>query len=152
MKKERGVTLIILAIYVIAFSMVIALLANLSSYIYGNLGKISDSAIDLSEFNKFNMYFIEDVKSNKQAIVRLETDENNNQIYRIAFEDGDIYSYTLGDNSIYKNNQKIARDILEFKAEQFKQDEKYYIEISIRIGTEDNANYKKTIDYVLKYW
>ena len=63
MKAERGITLIILSIYVIVFSIIIALLANLSSYIYRNLDNVSDSTIDLSEFNKFNMYFIEDVKT-----------------------------------------------------------------------------------------
>ena len=63
MKSEKGITLIILGIYVVVFSIVIALLASLSSYIYNNLGGISDSSIDAVEFNKFNMYFVEDVKS-----------------------------------------------------------------------------------------
>ncbi len=152
MKSERGVTLIILCIYVIVFSIIIVLLANLSNYIYNNLDNINDSSIDLSEFNKFNMYFIEDVKSNKQALVQNLADDNNNEFIQIAFADGDIYTYTIGDNSIYKNNQKIATSIKDFKAEGFKKDEKMYIEITIKLGTEDEANYSKTIDYVLKYW
>ena len=152
MKSERGVTLIILCIYVIVFSIIIVLLANLSNYIYNNLDNINDSSIDLSEFNKFNVYFIEDVKSNKQALVQNLADDNNNEFIQIAFADGDIYTYTIGDNSIYKNNQKIATSIKDFKAEGFKKDEKMYIEITIKLGTEDEANYSKTIDYVLKYW
>lgn len=152
MKSERGVTLIILCIYVIVFSIIIVLLANLSNYIYNNLDNINDSSIDLSEFNKFNMYFIEDVKSNKQALVQNLADDNNNEFIQIAFADGDIYTYTIGDNSIYKNNQKIATSIKDFKAEGFKKDEKMYIEITIKLGTEDEANYSKAIDYVLKYW
>ena len=152
MKSERGVTLIILCIYVIVFSIIIVLLANLSNYIYNNLDNINDSSIDFSEFNKFNMYFIEDVKSNKQALVQNLADDNNNEFIQIAFADGDIYTYTIGDNSIYKNNQKIATSIKDFKAEGFKKDEKMYIEITIKLGTEDEANYSKTIDYVLKYW
>ena len=152
MKSERGVTLIILCIYVIVFSIIIVLLANLSNYIYNNLDNINDSSIDLSEFNKFNMYFIEDVKSNKQALVQNLEEDNNNEFIQIAFADGDIYTYTIGDNSIYKNNQKIATSIKDFKAEGFKKDEKMYIEITIKLGTEDEANYSKTIDYVLKYW
>ena len=148
MKAQKGVTLIILSIYVIVFSIIIALLANLSSYIY----KKKDSSIDLSEFNKFNMYFIEDVKSNKQVIVQTLADDRNNEFIQIAFEDGDVYTYTIGDNSIYKNNQKIASDIIDFKAEGFRKEEKTYIEVTIKIGTEDETNYNKTIDYVLKYW
>lgn len=152
MKAERGITLIILAIYIIVFSIVIALLANLSNYIYGNIEYISDSNIDLTEFNKFNMYFVEDVKSNNQALVQNLADDNNREYVQIAFADGDVYTYTIGDDSIYKNNQKIASDVLDFKAEGFKKDEKMYIEISVRIGTDDETNYTKTIDYVLKYW
>ena len=152
MKSEKGITLIILGIYIIVFSMVMALLANLSNYIYGNLGSISDSNLDLTEFNKFNMYFIEDVKSNNQVLVQNLADENNHEFVQIAFEDGDIYRYIIGDDSIYKNNQKIASDILDFKAEGFKKDEKTYVEITVKIGTDDETNYTKTIDYVLKYW
>lgn len=152
MKSEKGITLIILGIYIIVFSMVMALLANLSNYIYGNLGRISDSNLDLTEFNKFNMYFIEDVKSNNQVLVQNLADENNHEFVQIAFEDGDIYRYIIGDDSIYKNNQKIASDILDFKAEGFRKDEKTYVEITVKIGTDDETNYTKTIDYVLKYW
>ena len=152
MKEEHGVTLAILAIYIIVFSVVIALLASLSNYIYGNLDNISDSAIDLTEFNKFNMYFIEDVKTNKEAIVSTDRDENNNLVYQVAFADGDIYSYNQGDDSIYKNNQKIASDILNFEAEKLERNEKSYIKVYISVGTKDNASYTKSVDYVLKYW
>ena len=64
----------------------------------------------------------------------------------------DIYTYTIGDDSIYKNSQKIASNIEDFTAEEYRVDEKTCIRISIRIGTKDNANYTKTIEYVLKYW
>lgn len=152
MKAERGVTLIILSIYVIIFSIIIALLANLSNFIYGNLGGISDSNIDLTEFNKFNMYFIEDVKNNKQVLVQNLADDNDREFVQIVFADGDAYTYTIGDDAIYKNNQKIASDILNFKAEGFRKDDKMYVEISVRIGTDDETNYTKATDYVLKYW
>lgn len=152
MKAERGITLIILSIYVIIFSIVITLLANLSSYIYMNLDNVSDSTIDLSEFNKFNMYFIEDVKTNKQALVQNLSNDDTGDFVQIAFSDGDIYKYIIGDKSIYKNNQKIASNISDFKAEGIKKDNKIYIEVTIKIGIDEEANYKKTIDYVLKYW
>ena len=56
------------------------------------------------------------------------------------------------EKSIYKNEQKIARNIEAFNAEGYKKDNKTYIQVSIEIGTEDEANYTKTTDYVLKYW
>ena len=152
MKKEQGVTLIILSIYIIIFSIIIALLANLSSYIYNNLEFISDKNLDISEFNKFNMYFIEDVKSNNQVLIENLVDKNNKEYIQIAFADGDIYTYTIGDDCVYKNGQKITSKVLEFNAQGFKKNNKTYIEVTIRVGTKDEANYKKTINYVLKYW
>ena len=152
MKREQGITLIILSIYVIIFSIIIALLANLSSYIYNNLEFISDKNLDISEFNKFNMYFIEDVKSNNQVLIENLVDNNNKEYIQIAFANGDIYTYTIGDDSIYKNKQKITSKVLDFNAQGFKKDNKTYIEVALKVGTEDEANYKKTINYVLKYW
>ena len=149
MKSEKGITLIILTIYIIIFSIVIILLANLSSYIYSNLKNINDRSVDVSEINKFNMYFIEDVKTNSQAKIRTLTDSNTMQI---VFQDGDIYSYVINEKSIYKNEQKIARNIEAFNAEGYIIDAKKYIQVSIEIGTDDETNYRKTIDYVLKYW
>ena len=149
MKSEKGITLIILTIYIIIFSIVIILLANLSSYIYSNLKNINDRSVEVSEINKFNMYFIEDVKTNSQAEIRTLTDSNTMQI---VFQDGDIYSYVINEKSIYKNEQKIARNIEAFNAEGYIIDAKKYIQVSIEIGTDDETNYTKATDYVLKYW
>ena len=140
MKSEKGITLIILTIYIIIFSIVIILLANLSSYIYSNLKNINDRSVDVSEINKFNMYFIEDVKTNSQAEIRTLTDSNTMQI---VFQDGDIYSYVINEKSIYKNEQKIARNIEAFNAEGYIIDAKKYIQVSIEIGTDDETNYTK---------
>lgn len=151
MKSEKGITLIILAIYIIVFSIIIVLLANLSNYIYSNLGYIDDNSIDISEINKFNMYFISDTKTNNQADIRTLSDNNQNTI-QIIFQDGDIYSYVANEKSIYKNDQKIARNIESFNAEGYIKNNKTYIQVSIGIGADDKANYTKTIKYVLKYW
>ncbi len=151
MKSEKGITLIVLSIYIIVFSIIIVLLANLSSYIYSNIENINDSSVDISEINKFNMYFISDIKTNNQADVKTLSDNNQNTI-QIIFQDGDVYSYVEDEKSIYKNEQKIARNIEAFNAEGYKKNNKTYIQVSIEIGTKDEANYTKTTNYVLKYW
>lgn len=151
MKSEKGITLIVLSIYIIVFSIIIVLLANLSSYIYSNIENINDSSVDISEINKFNMYFISDIKTNNQADVKTLSDNNQNTI-QIIFQDGDVYSYVEDEKSIYKNEQKIARNIETFNAEGYKKNNKTYIQVSIEIGTKDEANYIKTTNYVLKYW
>ena len=104
MKSERGITLTILVIYIIIFSVVIGLLASLSSYIYGNIKYINDDSVDVSEFNKFNVYFIEDVKSNSQVQIDSQVNSEGKNIVRIVFGDGDIYSFVKEEKSIYKQS------------------------------------------------
>ena len=154
MKTERGITLTILVIYIIIFSVVIGLLASLSSYIYGNLKYIDDDSVDVSEFNKFNAYFIEDVKSNSQVQINSQVNSEGKNIVQIVFGDGDIYRYVKEEKSIYKNKQKIAEDIQNFTAvkNQTEDNIKTYIGVNIVIGAKDEANYTKNINYVLKYW
>lgn len=149
MKSENGITLTILVIYTIVFSIVIVLLANLSSYIYGNLKNVDDNNVNVSEFNKFNVYFIDDIKTNKDAEVRNLADG-----IQITFEDGDIYNYIASEKSIYKNKQKIAKNIKAFNIQKLLQatTNKKYLKVSIELETKREKNYIKTIDYVLKYW
>ena len=154
MKSERGITLTILVIYIIIFSVVIGLLASLSSYIYGNIKYINDDSVDVSEFNKFNVYFIEDVKSNSQVQIDSQVNSEGKNIVRIVFGDGDIYSFVKEEKSIYKNKQKIAKNIQNFTAtkEVTADNTKTYISVNIEVGAKDETNYTKQINYVLKYW
>ena len=154
MKSEKGITLAILVIYVIFFSIIIGLLAALSTYIYSNLEYINDDSVDVSEFNKFNMYFIEDVKTNKQAEIKQLMSNDGKNVLQIAFEDGDTYRYIKEEKTIYKNMQKIAKNIQDLDAMQIEDatSNKKYIEIRIKIGAKDETNNKKKINYVLKYW
>ena len=154
MKNEKGVTLIILVIYIIIFSVVIGILTSLSTYIYGNLKYIDDNSDDVSEFNKFNAYFIEDVKSNSQVQIESKINSENINLIQLTFGDGDIYIYVKEEKSIYKNKQKIAKNIQNFTAtkEVTADNTKTYISVNIEVGAKDETNYTKQINYVLKYW
>ena len=57
-KNEKGITLIGLILYVLVFTSVLALLVNLTNYIYGNLNKVNNESISSEEFNKFNVNFV----------------------------------------------------------------------------------------------
>ena len=118
-------------------------------YIFSNLKYVNEHSVDVSEFNKFNAYFIKNVKTNEDAEVK--SNEDNVQI---VFADGDIYQYVKADKSIYKNKQKIAKNIKAFTAEKNTNEEnnKKYLTINIQIGEAEQKNYSKNINYVLKYW
>ena len=151
MKKESGITLVTLIVYLMIVSAILAALTNLSSHVYKNIGKLGSENLSAEEFNKFNVNFIKSVKSNKKATVT-----NNNQNVTIVFDDGTTYNYINGEKSIYKNKIKIAKNINYFTADVQNINNKNVIQVQIGTGKKDTAvgnnDFGKTINYVLKYW
>ncbi len=148
MKKEKGITLIALIMYIIIFSVTIGLLAYLSSYVYSNLDNIGSDSISSEEFNKFNVNFVKDVKESKKVKI-----ENNADEVVISFESGTNYTYKALEKAIYKDKEKIAVNIVSFSAKSGNENNKDIIEVSIATGKDERyPNYSKTIKYVLKYW
>ena len=151
MRKESGITLVTLIVYLMIVSAILAALTNLSSHVYKNIGKLGSENLSAEEFNKFNVNFIKSVKSNKKATVT-----NNNQNVTIVFDDGTTYNYINGENSIYKNKIKIAKNINYFTADVQNINNKNVIQVQIGTGKKDTAvgnnDFGKTINYVLKYW
>ena len=151
MKKESGITLVTLIVYLMIVSAILAALTNLSSHVYKNIDKLGSENLSAEEFNKFNVNFIKSVKSNKKATVT-----NNNQNVTIVFDDGTTYNYINGENSIYKNKIKIAKNINYFTADVQNINNKNVIQVQIGTGKKDTAvgnnDFGKTINYVLKYW
>lgn len=152
MKNEKGITLAALVLYVIMFSITIALLASLSSYIFGNLDNISSEQISSEEFNKFNTYFVSDIKQSKMA--NISQNEESGDV-TIKLESGSVYTYKKSEKAIYKNKEKIARNIVGFTAQSSVDTtyKKNVIDISVKTGKdENNPIFSKTIKYVLRYW
>lgn len=144
MKSDKGVTLIALVIYIAVFTIVVSTMALLSSYFYNNMHLIKDDASYVVEYNKFNMFFIQDVKHNSTATI-----ENN----VIKFEDGTIYEYKS--NSIYRNDKEIAANVksatFNLKTYKVENTTKNLILVNLNIG-EGEKEYQKEIEYVLRYW
>ena len=144
MKSQKGVTLIALVIYVIVLTIVVSILAMISSFFFSNVNFVKDQANYAPEFNKFNMFFIQDVKNNKNVTV-----SGNN----IKFEDGTEYIFNLDQKAIYRNGKAIAKNIQAavFSTETIRNTTKNIINVNIAIGNA-GALFTKNIDYVLKYW
>lgn len=144
-KECKGVTLTALVIYIAVFAMIIAIMANVSNYFYKNIGGIKDSPKYISEFNKFGMFFISDVKRNTQIVSISESS--------IEFADGTKYEYK--NQGIYRNDEKIAKYVKSFKFE--KKDyvidsfSKTLINVNSIFGT-DTEEMSRNIDFVLRYW
>ena len=144
MKSEQGVTLTSLVIYIAVATVLISTMAVMSSHFFANIQLVKNQSDYVVEYNKFNMFFIQDVKANKAASIIGTT---------IVFEDGTKYEYK--DESIYRNDKKIAKNIrtASFEPATYTVNNvtKNLIEVNLNIGVEKKS-YQKQIEYVLKYW
>lgn len=144
MKSEQGVTLTSLVIYIAVATVLISTMAVMSSHFFANIQLVKNQSDYVVEYNKFNMFFIQDVKANKAASIIGTT---------IVFEDGTKYEYK--DESIYRNDKKIAKNIrtASFEPATYTVNNvtKNLIKVNLNIGVEKKL-YQKQIEYVLKYW
>ena len=163
MKDEKGITLLSLVIYILLSTIIIAVIALMSSNFFSNVDVIVNQDKYAVEFNKFNMFFINDVKSNTEATV---------EPTKITFKDNGAV-YELKGTDMYRNDTIIANQIQSVK---FSEDtytvpntlidvKKKIIKVQLTIGRPfeegtlvedlDKKAYQrlnKTIEYVLKYW
>ena len=148
-RNEKGITLSSLMIYVIAIVITISILTGIMTYFNSNVKYIMNSGKYVSEFNKFNMYFIEDVKNNTSIY---SISQNNDEI---IFADGTIYTFKgEDDKGIYRNKVKICKDIeycsFTKKIEEVDNVSKVIVSVDIYVNGEDL--FQVSTDYVLKYW
>ena len=138
MKKEKGITLVSLVIYVVVMIMVIGVMNSIITSFYNNTDVLKGNVQEVVEFNKFNIYFLKEIKGNGKKVDRVE--ENY-----ILFLSGN--SFSIAENAVYYNNIKICNGVknLRFELEQDTEDaEGEYSIIRVNLSFE---NFDKTIRY-----
>lgn len=145
MKSEKGVTLTSLVAYIVVFVIIIGMITTISSHFYKNVLQMKEAPQYIDEFNKFSMFFIADVKNNTNI-----TSASNS---KIEFGDGTIYSFK--DNSIYRNDKKIAKYVkqINFKGSDYTVNNftKKIVNVNAEFGKKSET-ITRNIDFVLKYW
>lgn len=137
MKKETGITLISLIIYIIVLLFVLTITTRLTSALYFNvreMDKQSDAVVDIS---KFNMYFLNDIK-NKPATANVISPNT----IELTYEDGsEKITYTRNNRALYRNKVKVfdnLDDITIIKNGKT-------IQVYLKIG-----NYSKITNYIIE--
>jgi hypothetical protein len=143
-KSERGVTLMSLIIYVIVLIIVAVMLAMMTNNFFRNTEILEETSRYAGEFNKFNMYFIEDVKKSTRSYSVTSSE--------IIFKDGTTYEYRNGE--IYRDKVKLCSNITNCmftkRIETSGGIDKEII--NVQIGIDGSNNFEVNNDYVLKYW
>ncbi len=135
MKKEKGVTLVSLIIYVLVMVVIIAVMSQIISRFYDNTKELNSDTESVLEFNKFNSYFLREIK---QEGNELDSIVNGN----ILFTSGNTFSKQ--GSYIYYNNIPICSKVTSFTATVDEEDDTI---INIRIEFE---NYSKDINYKIE--
>lgn len=138
MKKDSGLTITSIIIYIVAMLIVIGIIATITSFFYTNVNNANNSSNNISEITKFHMYFLE------------ETTKQDNEINVItdnivSFKSGN--TFTFQDSSIYINNVKVCEDIYNAQFKEEVINNKTVIKVLLTIG--QNNEYTKTTSYVL---
>ena len=148
MKKEKGITLVALTVYVVVFIALMGMLALLTTDFNSGISRVQHSTTSPEEYNKFNVEFVRDVKSSYYTNI-VQVDGN----VTIILDNGANYRYIKSENAIYKNKVKIAKNIVSFIAINEESTKgKNVIRVRITTGkNEQNIVFDKTISYVLRY-
>lgn len=137
MKSQKGITLTSLAIYILLVLVVLGILATITANFQGNIKSISEEGTENVEIDKFNLYFLKEVKNVGNSILSISSSE-------IIF--GTNNKYTFKDNSIYLNDSiKIAENIIKCEFSQNLIDGKTVIIVNIKAKKAE----EKSIQYVL---
>ena len=139
MKSQKGITLISLTIYIIVMTIVIGVIAVISTYFYNNAHDLGKNIDPLTEYTKFNTFFSDEV--NHQNIKILDCKENY-----VVFDNGIQYTFVEKNKGIYHNQVKICMNVETCTFTRSIKSGKEVITVKIKI---ENGQ-EKTIDYTLK--
>lgn len=145
-KSNKAITLMALTIYISIFILIIGVITAIGTNFFGQLGKISETQQYATEFNKFAMFFIADIKQYEKAII-------SDDKLSIKFDDN--LEYTVKDNCIYRNDTQIAKNIIScnFTSKEYIVNNitKNIINVDLKIG-KNKSVLEENIDFTLKYW
>ncbi len=137
MKKEHGVTLISLIIYIIVLLFVLTIVTKLTSALYFNLhdmDKQSDAVVSIS---KFNMYFLNDIK-NKPVTASVSGTDSIELTYS---NNSEKITYSKTNKALYRNKVKVFDNLDEITITKTGQT----IQVYLKIG-----DYSKIIKYTIE--
>ena len=142
MKKQNGMTLISLIVYIITLLIVMSVITVLTSYFYNNVDLKSSKTEDLAKFTQFTSYFTKEINKKGIKVVNNETSDDGSTSY-IAFSNKN--TYTFANNIIYFNEIEICNNIDKCLFSSVEENGVYKITVDFETG-----DFNKTITYTTK--
>ena len=133
MKSQRGITLSSLVVYVVAITIIVSVMAIITTNFYKTMNESNSSIEPYVEYTKFNTYFTENI--NKGSIKILDC--NNDYI---VFNDETQYTYVSENKGIYKNKVKVCKNVTSCKFSTEVKNGKEVVKVELTIGNKEYTN------------
>lgn len=91
-KKEKGITLVSLIMYIVAMTLIVVVIATISRSFYKNISQFGNSDSIELKVEKFNTFFLKQINTASTTVSSCNTT-------KIVFSDGTNYEYK--NNAIY---------------------------------------------------
>ena len=134
MKKNNGITLTSLIIYVTGMLLVVTTIATLTSFFYKNID-IKAINNDTTQYTKFSSIFGEEINRSNNSIIDCKSLSDG--ISYIVFSSGNQYTFNENSKYIYKENVKICDNVELCDFSYTYQDSKYKIKIDFKTSNID---------------
>lgn len=134
MKKEKGITLVSLVVYIVVMTIVIGVMSSIISNFYKNTDAVQGNVEEIVKFSKFNNYFLKEVKTKDNKVDSISTDY-------ILFTSGN--SFSISDNVIYYNNLEICDEVKSMEITAGADETIINVKISFN-------NFNKSINYKIE--
>lgn len=137
MKNNKGITLVSLLLYVCVMSIVLSTISLITAEFYNNTEDIQENVQEIIEFNKFNSYFLKEIKTKNNKIDTVGNDY-------ILFTTGNFFK--IDGEIIYFNDVKVCEKVKDMNVSVYDNGDKRnaIMEITLKF-----KYFKKTIKYTL---
>lgn len=157
MKSQKGITMASLGVYIVVSIIVVATLATIMANYKNSIKTMDNDAEYSSEYNKFNLYFLEEVKkpenSSMERANSIGTKEN--EYNSIKFKTGNEFMYKIKEEILYLNKStgeeiKLIKNVkkctFEFNDIEHEANGKNVIRVNIQIGETTPKEYTYVLD------
>lgn len=153
MKSNKGFTLVSVIVYIVCLILAMSTVMMMNSFYFADVIQMRGVGELANQYNRFNMFFIEDMR--QASDVDVIDDSSNNKTIQIAKKDrsdGEIIyiNYIWNNNSIYRNDVKIAENIFSLRANNIVdniQEGNSGIEVHLVLSLEE-----QTLSYITNYY
>jgi len=149
LKSQSGIAMINLIIYISSFLIITIIIAGITTFFYNNTALLDKEVYSSAEYNKLNMYFVNESEQEHNSIVKFEQDETSNIIY-IEFVNNDIFTLDKKNNLLYYNKICLCEDVQDIQFFKDYDKGKEILQVKVKFSNKTYSN-KYTMKEEIKY-